>query len=523
MEDEKDEKDFDDENYYSELQGNDDNGDKNPIIHVARDHVTVTLIFAVSSAVWGSFQFGYNTGVVNAPQMLIETFINDTYKSRYNVKFMPEDRIQFLWAFIVAIFSIGGLFGSFCAGKIANAVGRSHGMLFSTVLSILAGLLMWFSKQASSYEMLVIGRFIIGFYCGISTGLVPMYLSEIAPTNLRGAVGVFHQLFVTIGVLVSQILGLNEILGTEQYWPLLLGLTIIPAVYQILTLPFCPESPRYLLFNKQKVKESEKALQRLRGTLYVMSDMKEMKEEYEKEKKEEKTSVIGLFKIESLRRPLVISVVLQISQQFSGINVVLYYSTLLFISAGISEKNSQYATVSTGITLVVFTLISVPLMDRVGRRTLHLSGLAGMICAATTLTLGLILLKYDVWNGAAIISIISTIVFVASFSIGPGSIPWLIVVELFAHGERAAAMSVAYPINWLSNFLVGISFPALLSALNAYVFLLYIVLLLFFWLFTFKFVPETKNKSFEEIVSIFRQQSMKDYGTSDVTDKDKPS
>ncbi|XP_070548900.1 solute carrier family 2, facilitated glucose transporter member 3-like [Ptychodera flava] len=471
-------------------------------------HVTVPLVFSTAAAVCGSFQFGYNTGVINSPQMVIEDFINDTSMKRTGEP-MPQDKIQFLWSVIVAIFAIGGMIGSLCAGAVANAMGRRGGMLFSDLFSIIGGLLMLLSKTASSYEMIIVGRLIIGFYCGLSTGLVPMYLSEVAPTNLRGALGVCHQLFVTIGILVAQVLGLSEILGNSTYWPLLLGLTMVPAVYQLLTFPFCPESPRYLLLNKQRDKECEKALVKLRGMADVSDDIDEMKFESEKEKSEEKIGIIELFRRRSLRRPLTISIILQLSQQLSGINVVLYYSTLVFVSAGVSEVNSRYATVGTGAALVLVTLISVPLMDKAGRRTLHLCGLGVMFLAGVVLTISLLLT--DVWKGAAFISILSVIVFVTAFGIGPGSIPWLIVAELFSQGPRPAAISVAFLVNWTANFLVGITFPSLLSAMKAYVFLPYVALLAIFWLYTFKFVPETKNKSFEEIAAIFRQESLKSY------------
>ncbi|XP_077998022.1 solute carrier family 2, facilitated glucose transporter member 1-like [Glandiceps talaboti] len=480
--------------------------------------VTFILLFATISAVCGSFQFGYNTGVINQPQLLIEEFINDTYLHRHDGATMPEDKIQLIWSVIVAIFAVGGMFGSVCAGSIANAMGRKGGMLFSNIFSVSGSLLMAFSKMAGSYEMIIVGRFIIGFYCGIISGLVPLYISEVAPTNLRGAFGVCHQLLITSGVLISQILGLSNILGTATYWPLLLGLSIVPAIYQIITMPCCPESPRYLLLNKGKEQESEKVLVSLRGTSDVSYDLDDMKMEYEKEKKEEKIGVIELLRRKSLRKPLAISVIMQLSQQLSGINVVLYYSTLVFISAGVSVDNSRYATVGTGAMLVLVTIISVPLMDRAGRRTLHLIGLGGCFIAGIVLTIALLLIQYIDWKGAAFISILSVIMFVAMFGIGPGSIPWLIVAELFSQGPRPAAISVAFLVNWTANFLVGITFPALLSALNAYVFIPYVVFIALFWLYTYKYVPETKNKSFEEIAAIFRQEDLRSYyGTADMS------
>lgn len=126
------------------------------------------------------------------------------------------------------------------------------------MLGISGACLMGFTKMSHSYEMLFLGRFIIGVNCGLNTSLVPMYISEIAPLNLRGGLGTVNQLAVTVGLLLSQVLGIEQILGTNDGWPILLGLAICPAVLQLLLLPVCPESPRYLLITKQWEEEARK-------------------------------------------------------------------------------------------------------------------------------------------------------------------------------------------------------------------------------------------------------------------------
>ncbi|XP_071945587.1 solute carrier family 2, facilitated glucose transporter member 1-like isoform X2 [Antedon mediterranea] len=469
--------------------------------------VTKVLTFTVASAVIGSsLQFGYNTGVINAPQQVITDWINESYYDRTN-KLLSEDTVDFLWSTTVAIFAIGGMIGSFTAGPMANRLGRKRGLLLNNVLALIGALFMGFSKQANSCEMLIIGRFVIGINCGINTGIVPMFLSEIAPFDLRGGVGVFNQLGVTFGILISQIFGLKDLLGTEDLWALLLGLTAVPAIFQILVLPFCPESPRYLLINKDQPKEAEKALKRLRNLNDVSYDINEMQAEYDNEQKEDKVSVKQLFQMKSLRLPLIISIVMQLSQQLSGINGVLYYSTSIFEDAGIDPDKSAYATLSTGTVMVIMTIVTIPLMDKTGRRTLHLWGLGLMALWASILTVSLA--TKDLWGSSSYLSIVAVIAFVVAFALGPGSIPWLIVAELFSQGPRGAAISVAFFINWSANFLVGLTFPFLQKSLDAYVFVIFIILLVIFWLFTYKFLPETKNKSFEEISAIFRKEAGK--------------
>ncbi|MEQ2183120.1 Solute carrier 2, facilitated glucose transporter member 1 [Goodea atripinnis] len=125
-------------------------------------------------------------------------------------------------------------------------------MLVANILAFIAAALMGFSKMASSWEMLIIGRFIVGLYSGLSTGFVPMYVGEVSPTALRGALGTLHQLGIVVGILIAQVFGLEMIMGNDEFWPLLLGFLFIPAVIQCVLLPLCPESPRFLLINKNE-------------------------------------------------------------------------------------------------------------------------------------------------------------------------------------------------------------------------------------------------------------------------------
>ena len=170
--------------------------------------------------------------------------------------------------------------------------------------------------------MIIIGRFIIGLNCGLNSGLCPMYINEIAPVRIRGSIGVLFQLGVTFSIMLSQILGLPEIFGNESLWPLLLGLTGLFSVLQLATLPFCPESPRFLLIKKNKLEEAERVVQDLRGTSNVKQEIEDMVNEANMEKSIEKFSILQLFSAKALILPTVISIVLHLSQQLSGINAV---------------------------------------------------------------------------------------------------------------------------------------------------------------------------------------------------------
>lgn len=467
--------------------------------------VTLYLLYCVSTAVIGSLQFGYNTGVINAPEKKLRAFFHNVSTERYEEAF-SKDTITIVWSFSVAIFSVGGMIGSFSVGAMVNKFGRRKSMLLSNILAILGGALMGLSSLSRSFEMVIIGRFVIGVFCGLCTGLTPMYVGEISPTALRGAFGTLHQLGVVIGILVAQIFGLESLLGSESLWPLLLALTALPAVLQSIMLLFCPESPRYLLIVLNEEEEARKALVRLRGSEDVTDDIQEMKEEGMKMAMEKKVTILELFRSPNYRQPILIAIILQLSQQLSGINAVFYYSTGIFDKAGVTQP--IYATIGAGVVNTVFTVVSLFLVERAGRRTLHLIGLAGMAICAILMTISLSLVESGN-QSLSYLAIVAVFGFVASFEMGPGPIPWFIVAELFSQGPRPAAMAVSGFSNWTANFLVGISFPKLEQLCRAYVFIIFTIFLILFFIFTFLRVPETKGRTFDDIAQGFAASAAK--------------
>ncbi|KAM3617441.1 uncharacterized protein V6R79_006198 [Siganus canaliculatus] len=464
--------------------------------------VTPHLMMAVGTAVIGSFQFGYNTGVINAPQNIIENFYNETWTSRRSEP-IPQGTLTALWSLSVAIFSVGGMLGSFSVGLFVNRFGRKNSMLMANVLAFFAAALMGFSKLAASFEMLIIGRFVVGLYSGLSTGFVPLYVEEISPTSLRGALGTLHQLGVVIGILIAQIFGIESIMGNGSLWPLLLGFTLLPAVLQCVLLPLCPESPRYLLINCNEESKARSVLMKLRGTDEINEDMQEMKEESQQMLREKKVTIPELFRSPLYRQPIFVAIMLQLSQQLSGINAVFYYSTGIFERAGVSQP--VYATIGAGVVNTAFTVVSLFIVERVGRRPLHLTGLMGMAVSAVFLTVAMALLDQLPWM--SYISIVAIFSFVAFFEIGPGPIPWFIVAELFSQGPRPSAIAVAGFFNWSANFLVGMCFQYVEQLCGPYVFIIFTFLLLGFFVFTYFKVPETKGRTFDEIAAEFRQSA----------------
>uniref|UniRef100_F6TVX8 Solute carrier family 2, facilitated glucose transporter member 1-like n=1 Tax=Ciona intestinalis TaxID=7719 RepID=F6TVX8_CIOIN len=466
--------------------------------------VTKTLVLATSMAVVGStFQFGYNTGVINAPQKTIEQFYNVTFLNRYGHP-ITASTLNLLWGFTVAVTAVGGMIGSLCAGVAAERYGLKKSMLYNNITAILGAALMGFSELAGSFEMLIIGRFIIGINSGINMGIAPMYLTEIAPVKYRGVFGTLGQFGVVTSMLLSQVLGLRWLLGTPTLWPLLLALTGVFAIFQLAVIPFCPDSPRFLLVKMNKEEEAREALQWLRGNHYdVKEEMNNMRIEHQANSTERKTTIIELFTVSYLRKPLIIAIVMQLSQQLSGINAVFYYSTQLFIAAGIPEEYTGLTTVGVGVVNVVMTIVSLLLIEHAGRRILHLIGLGGMCVCSVILVVLLNLHRTTVISWLTLVPIL---LFVAFFQTGPGSIPWFITAELFNQSSRPAAVSIAGLVNWLGNFTIGLAYPSINAEIGGYTFIIFAVLLAIFWIFTYFRVPETKGRSINEITALFQPE-----------------
>lgn len=233
----------------------------------------------------------------------------------------------------------------------------------------------------------------------------------------------------------------------------------------------------------------------------MREDIEEMRIEQEQHLREEKINVFTLLQMSELRAPLFISLVLQVAQQFSGINAVFYYSTSIFRSAGVQED--RVASCFIGIVSVVMTGITVKVVEIMGRRSLILWGLGGMFIFYAVMTISF---RFEHLRGMNYVSVIATLLCVTFFQLGPGPIPWFITAELFSQAPRPAAVAVAGVVNWLSNFVIGLVFPSMQKALYPYTFVVFIVLVGVFFAFTLFFVPETKGKTIQEISSRFSRK-----------------
>ncbi|XP_019367329.1 PREDICTED: solute carrier family 2, facilitated glucose transporter member 5-like isoform X3 [Gavialis gangeticus] len=464
---------------------------------------TLLALVTLVSTFGSSFQYGYNVSVINSPAPFMQNFYNQTYVDRYGT-YMDSNFQTLLWSLTVSMFPLGGFFGSLLVGPLVNNCGRKGTLLINNLFSIVPAILMGTSEVAKTFEGIILSRIIIGINAGLSSNVVPMYLGEMSPKNLRGAIGVMPQLFITIGILVAQILGLKSILGNREGWPVLLGLTGIPAVVELILLPFFPESPRYLLIQKGDEEQARKALQKLRGWDNVDDEIEEMCQEDQSEKQEGRLSVMNLCTFQALRWQLISIIVMMMGQQLSGVNAVFYYADRIFESSGVEVNAVQYVTVGIGAVNVVMTCLAVFIIEMAGRRILLLVGF-GMCCiSCAVLTMALNLQTSVPWM--PYISIASVIAYIIGHAIGASPIPFVLITEMFLQSSRPAAFMVGGSVHWLCNFTVGLVFLYMEQALGAYSFLVFCVICLATGIYIFV-VPETKNKTFVEINQIMAKRN----------------
>ncbi|KAI1892622.1 hypothetical protein AGOR_G00135470 [Albula goreensis] len=482
--------------------GNEKNCEK---YETRKGRLTAVLALATLISTFGSsFQYGYNVAVVNSPAPFMQQFYNQTYLDRYGTP-IEESLLTLFWSLSVSMYPLGGFFGSLMVAPLVNKMGRKGTLLFNNIFSIIPAVMMGASEAAKSYEIIIIARILVGICAGLSSNVVPMYLGELSPKNLRGAIGIVPQLFITIGILTAQVFGIRNMLGNTTGWPIMLALTGVPAVIELLLLPFFPESPRYMLIQRGDEKTARRDLQRLRGWEDVDEELLEMRLEDQSERAEGRLSVLNLFSFRSLRWQLVSIIVMNMGQQLSGVNAIYYYADSIYGSAGVKESDIQYVTVGTGAVNVFMTIAAVFIVEASGRKLLLLCGF-GICCGAcVVLTIALSFQSSVEWM--PFLSITCVIIYVIGHAIGPSPIPYVITTEMFRQSSRPAAFMVAGSVHWLSNFTVGLVFPFLEKGMGPYSFIIFSFICLATLVYILVVVPETKNKTFLEISQLFSEMN----------------
>uniref|UniRef100_A0A8C5P7C6 Solute carrier family 2 member 9 n=1 Tax=Leptobrachium leishanense TaxID=445787 RepID=A0A8C5P7C6_9ANUR len=461
-----------------------------------REYTWKLIMASLVGAFGSSFLYGYNLSVVNAPGSYIRDLYNQTWSSRYNTT-MSSETISILWSLTVSIFAIGGLLGALMVSPMVNKLGRKGTLLVNNLFAIVAALLMSLAKVAGVPEMIILGRFIMGIDGGIALSTLPMYLNEISPKQIRGSLGQVTAIMICVGVFTGQVLGLPEIFNGETRWSSLFGFILFPALAQLLVLPFFPESPRYLLLQKQDTKKAEKAFRSFLGKEDVSQNIEEVMLETKLQKNVHLVSVVELFKTRSVRWQIITIIITMACYQLCGLNAIWFYTNSIFAEAGIPSDTIPYITLSTGGIEILASILSGVTIEKLGRRMLLIGGFGLMTVFFAILTASLVFQHEAPW--VPYISIVCILGVIASFCIGPGGIPFVLVAEFFQQSQRPSAFMIAGTINWISNFAVGLLFPLIQEGLNNYCFLVFAAICLFGAVYLYFVLPETKNKTYVEI------------------------
>ncbi|PTH23244.1 sugar porter family MFS transporter [Staphylococcus arlettae] len=427
----------------------------------------------------GGLLYGYDMGVISGALLFIKDDI-------------PLN--SFTEGLVVSSMLIGAIVGSGASGPMSDRLGRRRVVFIIAIIFIIGALIL---ALAPSMPVLVIGRLIIGLAVGGSTAIVPVYLSEMAPTAQRGSLSSLNQLMITIGILSSYLI--NYALAPIEGWRWMLGLAVVPSLILLIGVAFMPESPRWLLEHK-----SEKAA---RDVMRLTFNDSEIDKEIAamKEINRISDSTWNVLKSPWLRPTLIIGAVFALFQQIIGINAIIYYAPTIFSKAGLGDATSILGTVGIGTVNVLITIVAIMIIDKVDRKRLLVIGNIGMV--SSLLIMAILIWAIGIQSSAWIIILCLTI-FIIFFGFTWGPVLWVMLPELFPMRARGAATGVAALVLSIGSLLVAQFFPMLTEVLPVeQVFLIFAVIGIFALFFVIKYLPETRGRSLEEIEADLRART----------------
>lgn len=395
------------------------------------------VVVIASVAATGGLLFGFDTGVISGA---IPFFQQDFQISNSMVENITTAGL------------LGAVIGAMLTGRLSDLFGRKKVILASAV--IFAAGAIW-SGFAPNAQMLLWARLFIGLAIGVSSFSVPLYIAEISPTRSRGKLVSLFQLLITIGILVSYITDLafaNE--SNVESWRPMFYIGVIPAMILLIGMLFLPETPRWLMA-KGRETDGRRILKMVEEPALIETSLRRMKEEIELDKR--RAGFSEVFK-PWLRNALIIAVGIMFIQQFVGINTVIYYSPKIFMIVGFEGARAAiWGAVSVGVVNVFFTIISLFLIDRLGRRKLFFIGLTGIV--VSLISLGMIFaLHASLGPMGKWLAIIIVLVYIAFFAISLGPLGWLIISEVFPVRVRGVGSSIGSLSNWFFNGVVAFTF-----------------------------------------------------------------
>lgn len=432
------------------------------------------VYYAVGIAALGGLLFGYDTGVISGAILFIAR--------QFHLSSTMEE-------IVVSAVLVGAVVGASLGGALTDKFGRRSLIIVAGVIFVASSLGTAF---APSVPWLIAARVVSGIAIGLASFISPMYIAELVPARVRGALVAVNMLAITTGIVAAYLT--DYALTGNGTWRWMFGLGVVPAIGLTFGMWFLPDSPRWLV-SRSRVEQAKEALARLRSPEEIEPEIKDIQQSTAKTSGDWKTELFQ----PALRMPLIIGIGLALFQQLSGINTVIYYAPTIFKFAGFQSTGASIlAAVGLGVVMLCSHIAAIFMLDRVGRRPLLLVGIAGQVVGLAAL--GAAFHFKQLSSSVGDIAVGSLVVYVACFAFGLGPVFWLLISEIYPLAVRGAAMSVATVVNWGMNLVVAVTFLTLVGAVgHAVTFWIYGVITIGAWLFIYKLVPETKGKTLEQI------------------------
>ncbi len=433
------------------------------------------LLFATFVSALGSFLFGFDTAVISGTTKFITQFFNLTDATL---------------GITVSIALWGTVIGAITVGKPGDILGRKVILSLCGVLYFISALGCAF---AADWTILLVSRFTGGLAIGAASVMAPMYIAEISPGRLRGRLVAVAQFNIVFGILVAFFSNYLLVGTGPDNWRWMFGVMAVPAALFFILLFFVPNSPRGLV----KKKEIDRARDVLKtvGAANVESELNDIVNSLREESGKGRTKLLQ----KKYRFVILCAVLLAVFNQFSGINVIMYYAPMIFEKAGSSTNSAMLQAVAVGVTNMLFTIIAMFFIDKFGRKTLLLIGAVGMFLSLA----GAALHYYDetlFGNTGIVVFIIS---FIAFFAFSQGAVIWVFLAEIFPNSVRSKGQALGSFTHWVMNAVIGLLFPLALTGFGGgNVFMFFSVMMVPFFFFVWKMMPETKGRSLEELERI---------------------
>lgn len=448
----------------------------------------------------GGFLFGYDIGVVSGAILFIQEDLGTASVFGGLIRALGFSLGPFLNGLIVSSLLLGAMVGAGSAGALSDRLGRKSLLLVAAAVFAVGSV---GTALAPNTDALLLFRLVLGLAVGAVSVVVPMYLSEVAPTEVRGTLSSLNQLMITFGILFAYVV--NSLLAEAEAWRWMLGLAVVPALVLLFGMLTRPETPRFLV-RQGREEEARTVLERTRGASSgsVEDELEGMRR---MEGREERGAGFRELVSPQVRPALVVAIGIAVIQQAIGINTIIYYAPTTLTSIGFGQSASIYANLTIGVVNVLMTLVAIYLIDRVGRKPLLLVGLVGMVTSLLVLVGASLFLGDSPLVG--VVTLLGLAGFIVSFAPTWGAVMWAMLPEVLPLRVRGKAMGVATVLHWGTNFLVAQMFPLLLDSIGpAYGYLVFAVVGVFAFFFVRAVVPETKGRSLEQVEADLRERAV---------------